>query len=185
MPYEKGLALVPAMLLMLAAPATSAPAPQDKATARQEMASVGRLIGTWNCAHTVGTFSGTYKTTYKKVLGGAWLQQTYAFPAQKSAGRNEPASTAVALMGFDERRQTWVRFFADSGGQYFPIRMTDAAGGWLWKYATFFTRTAPETADADAAFTRKSDSEYVIDGPSYPQGGTRVTEHHVCRKVSG
>ena len=125
------------------------------------------------------------KESYKKVLGGAWLQQTYDFPAQRSAGRNEPASTAVALMGFDERRQTWVRFFANSGGQYFPIRMTDAAGGWSWKYATFFARTAPETADPDAAFTRKSDSEYVIDGPSYPQGGTRVTEHHVCRKVSG
>jgi hypothetical protein len=26
-------------------------------------------------------------------------------------------------------------------------------------------------------------AEYVVDGPSYEQNGTRVTEHHVCKKV--
>jgi len=177
--------LAVAMLSIFAAPLTAEPALQQKATAEQELQSADYLIGTWDCAHRVGTFSGTYRTSYAKVLGGHWLQQTYDFPAQTTAGRNDPSSTALALMGYDERRQSWVRFFANSGGQYFPIRMSDTGAGWSWKYSTFFTRTTPETADADATLTRKSDSEYVIDGPTYPQGGTQVTEHHVCRKVTG
>ena len=181
----KGIRRGATILLVMAAPARSDPAPQDRSTAEQKLESVDYLIGTWNCAHTVGTFSGTYKTTFAKVLGGRWLQQTYDFPAQKAAGRNEPASTAVALMGYDERRQAWVRFFANSGGQYFPIRMTDTGSGWAWKYSTFFTRTTPETPDPDATLTRKSATEFVIDGPTYPQNGTVVTEHHVCRKAQG
>ena len=168
---------LPALLLTAAAP-QSGPAPQ-------QLSMIDYLIGTWDCAHTVGTFSGTYKTSYAKVLGGKWLQQTYDFPAQRSAGRDEPASSAVALMGFDDRRQTWVRFFANSYGQYFPIRMTDTGTGWAWKYSTFFTRSAPETPGADAMLTKKSDTQYEIQGPSYPQNGAQVTEHHVCRKTSG
>jgi hypothetical protein len=178
MTHKRGFRFAATLLSVLAAPAQSNPAPQ-------ELTTVDYLVGTWNCAHTVGTFSGTYRTTYAKVLGGNWLQQTYDFPAQTANGRNDPASTAVALMGYDERRQTWVRFFANSGGQYFPIRMTDTGNGWSWKYSTFFTRTTPETPQADAAFTRKSDVEYTIDGPTYPQEGTIVTEHHVCRKAGG
>lgn len=170
--------------IILSAAALAASAAQSE-PAPQQQSMADYLIGTWACAHTVGTFSGTYRTNYSRVLGGRWLQQTYDFPAQKSAGRNEPASTAVALMGFDERRQTWVRFFANSGGQYFPIRMTDTATGWSWKYSTFFTRTTAETPGADATVTRKSNSEYVIDGPSYSQNGNQVTEHHVCRRTSG
>ena len=42
---------------------------------------------------------------------------------------------------------------------------------------------ASEQPDSDATFTKKSDSEYVVDGPTYPENGVRVTEHHVCRKV--
>jgi hypothetical protein len=61
--------------------------------------------------------------------------------------------------------------------------MTDAAsGGWSYKYASFFPRQLPETPESDATFTRKSDTEYVVDGPSYPDNGTQVTEHHVCKK---
>jgi hypothetical protein len=176
--HKRGLSFAATLLSVLAAPVQSNPAPQ-------ELTTVDYLVGTWNCAHTVGTFSGTYRTTYAKVLGGNWLQQTYDFPAQTAKGRNDPASTAVALMGYDERRQTWVRFFANSGGQYFPIRMTDTGNGWSWKYSTFFTRTTPETPQADATFTRKSDAEYTIDGPTYPQEGTIVTEHHVCKKAGG
>lgn len=173
-PFYLGLAT-----LLLAA------APSQSHAASQKLSIVDYLIGTWDCAHTVGTFSGTYKTTYAKVLGGRWLQQSYDFPAQKTAGKDEPASTAIALMGFDERRQTWVRFFANSGGQYFPIRMTDTGTGWAWKYSTFFTRTTPETPEPDATLTRKSDTEYEILGPTYPQNGVQVTEHHICRKTAG
>jgi len=153
------------------------------ATAKEKIASVQYLLGTWQCTHTVGAFSGKYTTTYANALGNLWLRQTYDFPPAQTAGRNEPAAQAECLMGFDERRQAWVRFFAMSNGQYFPIRMTDADGGWSWKYVSFFKTRNPETADADATLTKKSDSEDTIDGPSYEQSGTRVTEHHVCKKL--
>ncbi len=151
--------------------------------AQQKLASVQYLVGTWNCAHTVGTFSGTYTTTYAKALGDLWLKQTYDFPARQRA-QPEPAVHGEWLMGYDERRQAWVRFGAMSTGQYFAIRMTDTGdGGWSWKYVSFFKLQNPETPGSDATFTKKSDSEYAVDGPSYEQNGTRVTEHHVCKKV--
>jgi len=148
----------------------------------QKMGSVEYLVGTWSCTHSVGSFSGTYKTSYAKVLGGAWLRQTYEFPP-KQFGSNETSVNAEFLIGYDERRQTWVRFGAISTGQYFAIRMTDTpSGGWSYKYVGFFDRRQPETSDSDATFTKRSDAEYIVDGPSYPEGGVRVTEHHLCRK---
>jgi hypothetical protein len=151
-------------------------------SAPQKMTSVEYLVGSWNCAHTVGEFSGTYKTSYAKVLGGVWLRQTYEFPPRQF-GDNEPPVNAEFLIGYDERRQAWVRFGAISTGQYFAIRMTDTPnGGWSYKYVSFFNRQQPETSDSDATFTKRSDSEYIVDGPSYPANGVRVTEHHVCRK---
>jgi hypothetical protein len=69
-------------------------AQQKPATAQQKMASVDYLVGTWSCAHTVGTFSGKYTTAYSKVLGNLWLKQTYDFPSQQTAEGNEPAVTA-------------------------------------------------------------------------------------------
>lgn len=155
--------------------------PANKAA--QEMASVNYLIGTWNCAHTVGTFSGTYTTSYSKALGDRWIRETWDFPPQNTAEEKEAAVKAEALMGYDEDRQTWVRFFANSLGQHFEIRMTDTPGGWSFKYTSFFRGKRPETPDADAIFTRKSDTEYTIDGPTYPEGATNVTEHHTCHKA--
>jgi hypothetical protein len=145
----------------------------------QALASVDYLIGTWSCAHTVGTFSGTYTTTYSKALGNRWLRQTWDFPAQGDKAR----ITAETLMGYDEGRQAWVRFFANSLGQHFEARMLDAQNGWSLKYVSFFRRTTPETPEPDAVFIKKSETEYTIDGPTYPQGATRVTEHHTCRKA--
>jgi hypothetical protein len=151
-------------------------------SAPEKMAAAEYLVGTWNCAHTVGSFTGTYKTSYAKALGGMWLRQTYEFPP-KQFGANGPPVKAEFLIGYDERRQAWVRFGAISTGQYFAIRMTDMPnGGWSYKYVSFFSRQLPETSESDATFTKKSDSEYIVDGPSYPDNGVRVTEHHVCRK---
>jgi hypothetical protein len=177
-------ALAVAIIFLGFVEAGAAPAdPQEKATSRQKIESVSYLVGTWNCDHTVGTFAGKYSTTYSKVLGGLWLKQTYDFPPQQTKeGTTEPAINAETLMGFDERRQAWVRFFANSEGLYFPIRMTDTGNGWSWKYVSFFPRTKPETSEPDATFTKKTDKEYTIDGPSYEQNGTRVTEHHTCHK---
>jgi hypothetical protein len=164
--------------LLAASTAAAAAAP----SAKQKIASVQYLVGTWNCAHTVGTFSGTYTTTYTSVLGNLWLRQTYDFPPRQMA-ESGPAERAEFLMGYDERREAWVRFGALSTGQYFAIRMTETAGGgWAWKYVSFFPRKTPETPGSDATFTKKSETEYVVDGPSYPQGGTQVTEHHICKK---
>jgi hypothetical protein len=151
------------------------------ATAQQKVAAVQYLVGTWNCAHTVGTFSGTYTTHWSNALGNLWLRQVYDFPpapAQEAA----VATHAEFLTGYDERRQAWVRFGILSTGQYFAIRMTETDGGWSWKYVSFFSRSTPETADSDATFTKRSDSEYVVDGPSYKQGSALVREHHVCKK---
>ena len=153
---------------------------QKPATAQQELASVDYLVGNWSCEHTVGTFSGKYKTTYSKALGGLWLKQIYDFPPE--AGK-QPAITAEALMGYDERRQAWVRFFGNSLGQYFAMRMTDTGNGWAWKYISFFKRMTPETPEPDATLTKKSDTQYMIDGPSYEKDGTQVTEHHSCHKL--
>jgi hypothetical protein len=172
--------------IVLAAPlheGAASRAQQKPATAQQKMASVDYLVGAWSCAHTVGTFSGKYTTAYSKVLGNLWLKQTYDFPPQQTAEGNEPAVTAETLMGYDERRQSWVRFFANSTGQHFAIRMTETGNGWSWKYVSFFKTTRPETPDADATFTKKSDTEYMIDGPTYPENGTQVTEHHSCHKL--
>jgi hypothetical protein len=55
--------------------------------------------------------------------------------------------------------------------------------GWSWKYVSFFPRRMPESPGSDATFTKKSDAEYAVDGPSYEQNGVPVTEHHVCKKA--
>ena len=96
--------------MILAAPfheGAASRAQQKKATAREKMASVDYLVGNWSCAHTVGTFSGKYNTTYTKVLGDLWLKQTYDFPPKQFGGSNELLPvTAEALIGYDEGRVT-------------------------------------------------------------------------------
>jgi hypothetical protein len=69
---------------------TLSPSAQAAATAQQKMASVQYLVGTWNCAHTVGTFSGTYTTTYSSELGNRWIRQIYDFPAQQTQENAQP-----------------------------------------------------------------------------------------------
>ena len=107
----------------------AAGAQQPKATAQEKLASVDYLLGSWKCAHTVGTFAGEYTTTWARVLGGRWLKETYDFPPRNFGGSNETTVTAEALIGYDEPRGKWVRFFAASTGDYFPIRMKDTGGG--------------------------------------------------------
>lgn len=171
--------------MILAAPlyeGAASRAQQKKATAMEKMASVDYLVGNWSCAHTVGTFSGKYNTTYTKVLGDLWLKQTYDFPPKQFGGDNERTVTAEALIGYDEGRGQWVRFFATSHGEYFSIRMKETGNGWAYRYISFFG-SKPDTVEADATFTKKSDTEYMIDGPTYPDNGTQATEHHSCHKL--
>lgn len=158
-------------------------AQEKKVTAREKMATVDYLVGTWSCDNTVGAFAGKYKTTYTKVLGDLWLKQTYDFPPRQF-GENEATITGEALIGYDEEKQGWVRFFAVSNGLYFSIRMLDTANGWSYKYISYFAKTIrQEPPEGDARFTKKSDTEYSIDGPTCPENGVQVTEHHSCHKL--
>lgn len=138
------------------------------------------LLGTWHCSFTVGREAGDYTTVWSSILDGTWLKQTYDQPQQRRA----EAFRAEYFVGYDARRQAWVRFGVMTTGQYFIIRMRDTGnGGWAWTYASPF-RSRPETGKPDAVFTRTSDTEYRIDGPTYPDArGTAVTEHHACRKT--
>jgi hypothetical protein len=158
------------VLLLMAAPSSEQ---------QQKMAAAQWLVGSWRCEDTVGSFKGTYRSTYAPVLGGAWLKQTYDFPARNG----QPAQQAEALMSYDPRRSYWVRFFAMSDGMWFAIRMTETESGWAWKYVSISKERKPETEGVDTTLTRRSDSEYAIEGPTYAQGSERVTEHHVCRKM--
>jgi len=60
--------------------------------------------------------------------------------------------------------------------------MKETGNGWAYRYVSF-VGSKPETGDADATFTKKSYTEYSIDGPTYPENGEEVTEHHSCYKL--
>ena len=137
------------------------------------------LVGIWNCTFTVGAAGGDYTTTWSRVLDGRWLKQTYD---QRKQPRTE-AFQAEYLVGYDPRAGQWVRFGAMTTGQYFAIRMTDTRDGWGWKYVSLF-HTRPGDGTYDTTFTRKSDTYYTVDGPTYPgPTGAMQTEHHECRKA--
>jgi hypothetical protein len=172
--------LVPMMkrtLCVLAVVATTVLAPSNVSsapTAQEGMKSVQYLVGTWRCAHTVGDFSGTYTETFANALDGRWLRQTYEFPATNS----EPAVRAEYFFEYDQRVPRWVRFGAHSNGQYYGMYSKSAGTAeWVWNYVL------PSSGASPATWTKKSDAEYTIDGPSYPENGRTVTEHHTCKKA--
>jgi hypothetical protein len=138
------------------------------------------LIGTWKCSFTVGDQGGDYATTWSRVLDGMWLEQTYDQKQQPHAEYFK----ARYFVGYDPRYNQWVRFGVMTTGQYLLIRMTDTPGGWGWSYAGVF-KTRPSRSGYDTVFTRKSDTAYMVDGPTYPgDKGKLVTEHHRCRKTT-
>jgi hypothetical protein len=138
----------------------------------QEMQHAQFFVGTWSCAHTVGDFSGTYKTTITYALDNRWLKQTYEFPAT-SAGA-APVS-AEYFIGYDPRNARWIRLGAMSDGLYFAMVAKRSGNTWSWTYVL-------PGQGGSAVYTEKSDSLYTVDGPTYSQNGKPVTEHHTCRK---
>ena len=157
-----------AATLFSASGAGAAPADQ------QAMKSLQFLVGTWRCEHTVGDFSGTYTETFASAMGGRWLKQTYEFPATPS----EPAVQAEYHLEYDARVPRWVRIGVHSNGQYYGMYSTSAGDGtWLWNYVL-------PTPRGSATWMKRSDAEYTIDGPSYPENGKTVTEHHDCKKTA-
>ena len=147
---------------------------QTRPTGTDKLQSAAFLVGTWNCKHTVGDFSGTYITTYASTLGDRWLKQTYDFPA---TGEDAQPVHAEYFLGYDVRVDRWVRFGAHNNAQYYGMFGKRADNVWSWSYVL------PGTSGS-AVWTRQSDVEYTVDGPSYPQNGKVVTEHHACRKSS-
>ncbi len=165
------LAALLAAPLLAPSPASAEP-PDPRALAA--MKQVQFLVGRWNCAHTVGDFSGTYTTSFAGALGGLWLKQRYDFPATKT----DPAWYGEFYWGYDARVPRWVRFGAMSTGMYFAMVTKDANA------ATFAFDYRLPGANASATWTKKSDTEFTIDGPSYPENGRTVTEHHDCKKAT-
>ena len=163
--------------LVLAAIATALVArsgsAQTRPTGMDQLQSAEFLVGSWSCKHTVGDFSGTYTTTYASTLGDRWLKQTYDFPA---TGEDGPVH-AEYFLSYDGRIDRWVRFGAHSNAQYYGMFGKRADNVWSWSYVL------PGTSGS-AVWTKKSDVAYTVDGPSYPQNGKVVTEHHACRKGS-
>jgi hypothetical protein len=153
--------------MLLAAPSSAYADP----TATQAMKSVQYLVGTWNCAHTVGDFSGTYTTNFASALGDLWLRQRYEFPATNT----DPAWRGEFFLGYDGRASRWARFGAMSTGQYFGMVSRSTGDSWLWVYVL-------PGVSGTATWTKKSDSEFTIDGPDYSMNGKPVTEHHICKK---
>jgi hypothetical protein len=169
-----------ALLAAACPPAVARSAETPDPAAVAALASRKFLIGTWQCSFTVGSEGGTYSTIWSSILDGAWLKQTYDQPRQERA----EAFQAEYFVGYDPRQKEWLRFGVMTTGQYFAIRMRDNGdGGWAWTYVSLF-RPRPETVKPDAVFLRVSDTEYRVDGPTYPDaGGAAVTEHHVCKKT--
>jgi hypothetical protein len=166
----KRTSAVLAAAALLLAPASQA---QAAPTAPDAMRSVRFLVGSWNCAHTVGDFAGTYRETFADAFGGRWIKQVYDFPAT----RNEPAVHAEYFLEYDARVPRWVRFGAHSNGQYYGQYSTSAGDTvWVWNYVL------PKPGGATSTWTKKSETEYTIDGPTYPENGKDVTEHHTCKK---
>ena len=143
------------------------------AAAQQELQSAHFLVGNWSCTHKVGDFAGTYTTTFESALGGAWIKQVYDFPATKQGA----AMHAEYFLGYDARVGRWVRFGAHNNAMYFGMVGKRAGSVWSWSYVL------PGTSGS-AEWTRQSDTAYTVDGPSYPDNGKMVTEHHACWKVS-
>lgn len=170
MKSKPGLFAAAIATMLLAAPTGATANP----TERQAMQSVQNLVGTWNCAHTVGDFSGTYNTSFADALGDHWLKQSYDFPATKT----DPAWHGEFFLGYDTRVPRWVRFGAMSTGQYFGmVSRTTSDTNWPWEYIL-------PGATGSATWTKRSDAEFAIDGPSYTENGKPVTEHHLCKKTS-
>jgi hypothetical protein len=85
------LAAGAALLFAVSFPASAAP------SVGEAMQSIQYLVGTWNCAHTVGDFSGTYVMSFAKGLGDRWLKQTWDFPASAT----ESTVHSEYFLGYD------------------------------------------------------------------------------------
>ena len=163
-------ALLSTMTVVFLALPTAAHA---QSTANQEMRSALFLVGTWKCADTVGEYSGSYTLTVTRALDERWLRQQYQW---HSSDRPRPLSGEYFL-GFDPRVKKWIRMGAMNDGMYFGMVGTRDGNVWTYGYVLPGTK-------GTAVYTKLSDNDYKVLGPSYPEGGKQMTEHHGCHKSS-
>jgi hypothetical protein len=130
------------------------------------------LVGTWQCADTVGEHAGYYTLTVTKALDDRWLRENYQWQATAGA----PALSGEYFLSFDPRVKKWIRIGAMNDGMYFSMVGVRRGNDWTFGYAL----PGPGTA----VYSRKSDTEYTVLGPTYPENGKLVTEHHGCHKVA-
>src|ERR1700737_1590224 len=110
--------------------------------------------------------------SFAKDLGDRWLKQIWDFPRTAT----EPAVPSEYFLGYDPRLPGWIPFGAHSNGQYYAMRTRNMGNEpWTWQYAL------PGTSGS-VTWTKKSDTEYTMDGPEYPQNGNLVAERHIFKK---
>jgi hypothetical protein len=130
------------------------------------------LVGTWQCADTVGEQAGSYNLTVTKALNGRWLRENYQWQATPGA----QALSGEYFLSFDPRVKKWIRIGAMNDGMYFSMVGVRLGNDWTFGYAL----PGPGTT----VYSRRSDTEYTVLGPTYRENGKLVTEHHGCHKVS-
>jgi hypothetical protein len=86
---------VVAMILaaLVGYPDAASTAQQKKPTAKEKMATIDYLVGSWSCGHTVGDFSGKYTTKYTKCSETAGLSRPTIF----LPGNSEAATSLRSL----------------------------------------------------------------------------------------
>ncbi|HZI41247.1 MAG TPA: hypothetical protein VFD67_06070, partial [Gemmatimonadaceae bacterium] len=130
------------------------------------------LVGSWQCADTVGDYNGSYTITVTKALSGRWLREIYQW-------HNAAAPRALSgeyFLSYDPRVKKWIRIGAMNDGMYFSMVGVRAGDDWTFGYAL----PGPGTA----VYSRRSDTDYTVLGPTYKENGKVVTEHHGCHKAS-
>ena len=97
------------------------------------------------------------------------------------AAHHSLGTLPIYSFGSEDQRREWLPDLA-SGRKLAAFGLTETDAGFSWKYVSLSKDRKPETPGSDATLTRRSNAEYSIDGPSYPENGVQVTEHHLCRK---
>ena len=162
------IGLIALVTLIVAASAAA----QDRPNHEDEILAAQFLVGTWNCADTVGDHAGTYITTITPLFGGRWLRQVYTWPVSRSMPKGLHGEF---FLGFDPRNGKWIRQGVLDDGMYFAMTGRRVDNVWTYGYSL------PSTVGT-AVYTKVSETAYTVLGPSYPENGRQVTERHGCHK---
>ena len=121
------------------------------ATPSTEMGTAQFLVGRWSCSHTQDSEqAGMYTTTYASVLGDRWLKQTFDFPATAT----DPELRGEWILGYDGKKQRWVRFGVMSDGLYFAMYGSRSGDTWSWGYVL-----PGQSEEVATTYTKTSDSQ--------------------------